>query len=333
MPWTLAEHAQAQRDPLSKGVYLGIVKESVLADLLSFESTGTLQKTGVRFDTVISPEFIPLSGTIPERTARGKQISWGVYQMAVHIDIPTPLEREDGLLEKPSARQAKLATEGSAYVFQQQIVNGDQGSDPNGFDGFNKIVGNLASAQTVGASELDIRAAASPTSATMQSVIDRLDEGMDAVDGHKPTFALCNRQFGLRVRSIFRREGLLGDNWNWVRNGFPFGDLRQKLSTKATDPMFIYSDVPFYDAGVQADQTTQVIANNYSEGGSSNGTRVFFVKMGEDNVQGLQYAPPNMKNIGVLEDKEVERHRFTWMTGIAVWGHRSISKVQGIRVA
>ncbi|MCR4339421.1 MAG: hypothetical protein NUW01_05985 [Gemmatimonadaceae bacterium] len=334
MPWTLAEHAQAQRDPLRKGVYLGIVRESVIADILNFESTGTLQKTGVRYDSVISPEYIPISGTIPEKTARGKQISWGVYEQAVHIDVPIPLEKEDGLLEKPSARLAKLATIGSAYVFQNQFVNGDQGSDPNGFDGINKIIGNLASAQAVGATELDIRAAASPTSATMQSLIDRLDEAIDAVDGHNPDFALCNRQFGLRIRSIFRREGLLGDNHNWVTQGFPFGDMRAKLSTAATRPMFVYNDIPFYDAGVQADQATQVILNTYTEGGStSTGTRVFFVKLGEDNLQGLQYSPPRMRSIGVLENKEVERSRFIWDHGIAVWGHRSISKVQGVRVA
>jgi hypothetical protein len=92
--------------------------------------------------------------------------------------------------------------------------------------------------------------------------------------------------------------------------------------------------VPFYDAGVQADQSTRIIGNTYNEGGSSSAaTRVFFVKLSPENLEGLQYSPPRMRKIGTLEDREVTRHRFIWDVGIGVWGHRSISKAQGIRVA
>lgn len=331
MPFTLAEHALAQREPLKKGVYLGIVRESVIADILPFRSVSTLSETGTRYDTVISPSFIPISGTIPERTAGGKQISWGVYELAVHIDIPIPLEKEGGLLEKPSTRQQKLAMLGAAYVFQQQFVNGDQGSDPNGFDGINKIVGNLAGAQSVGATELDIRGA--PSAADAHAMIDRLDLAIDQVDGHKPDFALCNREFGQRFRSVMRQQDWKGIDEDWIKGGFPFGDIREKLATASSKPMFLYQGIPFYDAGVQADMSTRVIGNTYSEGGSSNGTRVFFIKLSPENLEGLQYSPPRMRRIGTLEDREVDRHRFIWDVGIAVWGHRSISKAQGIRVA
>jgi hypothetical protein len=332
MPFTLAEHALAQREALKKGVYLGIVKESVIADLLNFRSVSTLSETGTRYDSVISPSFIPISGSIPERTAGGKQISWGVYELAVHIDIPIPLEKEGGLLEKPSTRQQKLAMEGAAYVFQNQFVNGDQGSDPNGFDGIAKIVDNLASAQSVGSAELDIRTA--PSAANTHALIDRIDEAIDQVDGHKPDFGLCNREFGRRFRSILRQQGILGNDHNWADDGFPFGDIRESLKTASTKPFFVYQGVPFYDAGVQADQSTRIIGNTYNEGGSSSAaTRVFFVKLSPENLEGLQYSPPRMRKIGTLEDREVTRHRFIWDVGIGVWGHRSISKAQGIRVA
>ena len=332
MPFSLAEHVVAQTEPLKKGVFLGILRESVISDMLSFRSTGRLHEAGIRYDEVIEPDFIPINGVIAEKTARGKNLSYGVYQMAVHLDMPVALQNDQGVLERPQARQSKLAVIGSAYKLNDQFVNGDQGADPNGFEGINKIIGNLASAQSVGATELDIRTA--PSDDTIQSVIDRIDEGFHAIQGHKPDFGLINSQTGLRLRSIFRRADLLGVDKDWINDGMPFGNIRQKLQSAATKPMFVYQGVPFYDIGVKADQSTQIMLNTYTEGGStSTGSRIFLVKKGEDDTEMLQYAAPNVKSIGLLEDKEVERSRFTWSLGLAVWGSKSLVKIQGLRVA
>ena len=332
MPFTLAEHVVAQTEPLKKGVFLGILRESVVSDMMPFRSTSRLHEAGVRYDEVIEPDFIAINGTIAEKTARGKNLSYGVYQMAVHLDIPVPLESDQGVLERPSARQAKLASYGSGYKLNDYFVNGDQGADPNGFEGINKIVGNLAAAQSVGATELDIRT--NPSDDTIQSVIDRIDEGFHAIQGHKPDFGLLNDTTALRLRSCFRRADLLGVNEDWIRDGLPFGNIRQKLASAATKPMFVYQGVPFYDIGLTAGQTTRIMLNTYTEGGSTGtGSRIFLVKKGEDDAEMLQYAAPNVKEIGLLESKEVRRHRFTWSVGLAVWGSKSLVKIQGLRTA
>jgi len=332
MPFTLAEHVIAQIEPLKKGVFLGILRESIVSDMMSFRSTSRLHEAGIRYDQVIEPDFIPINGTIAEKTARGKNLSYGLYKMAVHLDMDVALQNDEGVLERPSARQAKLAVIGSAYKLNDYFVNGDQGADPNGFEGINKIIGNLASSQSVGATELDIRT--NPSDDTIQSVIDRLDEGFHAIQGHKPDFGLINAQTGLRLRSIFRRADLLGVDKDWVNDGMPFGNIRQKLQSAATKPMFIYQNTPFYDIGVKASQTTQIMLNTYTEGGSTSaGSRIFLVKKGEDDTEMLQYAAPLMKPIGLLEGRDVERSRFTWSLGLAVWGSKSLVKVQGLRVA
>ncbi len=330
MPLSLVEWAMGQKEPLKKGVMLGITQESVVGDILDFRSTNSLRETGLRYDTVITPDFIPIDGTIPERSAKGKQLAWGVYEMAVHIDIPVILERAEAV-ERPSTRQQMLAVKGAAYKLNDQFVNGDQATDPNGFDGIEKIIGNLASAQTVGATEIDISGA--PTSAVMHSFMDRVDDAIQAIEGHKPTFGLCNDTFGSRFRSVLRREGLLGDNHDWVRNGFPFGTMRQTQRTATTEPLFVYQGIPFYDIGLKADQSTRVITNAYAEGGSSAATRAYLVKLGEDDVEGLQFSPPDMVNIGLLENKNNERWRYTHRVGLAVWGPRSLVKIAGVKVA
>lgn len=332
MPFTLAEHAAAQTEPLKKGFYTGIVQESLIADLMPFQNTSSLHIAGMRVDSVIEPDFIPINGTIAEKTVRGKNLSYGVYQMAVHSDIPVPLESDSGVIAKPSMIQTKAAIKGSAYKLNNQFVNGDQGSDPNGFDGIEKVVGNLAAAQTVGSTLLDISGA--PTDAVIQSVIDRLEEGFHQIQGHKPDFGLLNSTTALRLRSCFRRASLEGVDKDWIKDGDPFGNIRQKLNTAATKPMFYFQGVPFYDLGVKADQATNVMLNTYTEGGAtSNGSRIYLIKKGEDDCTMLQFAPPTMKSIGLLENKEVMRSRFTWSVGFAVWGSRSLVKIQGLRVA
>lgn len=335
MPLTLAEHVVAQTDPLKKGVFLGMSQACLVGDLMSWKSIGALQTSGVRYDGVIRPEWNALNDDFVEKTVKGKNLAYGVYRMGVHIDIENPLERDDGVKERPSTRQTMLAVKGAAYELNNVFINGDQASNPNQFEGIEKIIGNMASSQTIGSSELDIRPSASPTDATLQAFVDRIDEAIDAVNGRKPDFALCSRRFGLTARGVFRRLQLAGDNYNWVK-GMPFSDIRQTLRTASTKPMFVYNDVPFYEIGPAVDEAgaeTDIIGNTYNEASSTSATRVYFVKQGEHDLEGLQFSALSMKKIrDTLENKDVQRHRLTWIVGLGAWSKDCLSVAKGIRV-
>lgn len=332
MPYTIAEHLPGMTEPLKRGAYISLIRESVIADMLSFRNTNAMSIAGERYDNVIEPEWIDLNEAIPDKTTRGKNLSYGVYQMAVHLDIPNPLERDDGVLERPSSRQAKMAMIGAAYQFNNTFVNGDQAVNPKQFDGIEKIVSNMGSSQSVGTTEIDISGA--PTEAVMQAFVDRVDSMIDAVNGHKPDFVISNRQFGLRARSVFRRMKLAGNDADWLNGKYlPFMDERRSSSAASTKPMFIYQDIPFYDIGPKADMTTNIILNNYAEAGSSTATRVFAIKQGSDDLEGLQFAPPSMRKIfDTLQEKDVQRHRFTWITGLGMWSRNGMSVMRGVKV-
>lgn len=338
MPLSLAEVASQTKEPLKKGIINGLIKESVIADIIDWNSTNSLTVSGTRRERVILPEFIPINGDIPEKTVDAKPLSFSVYEMAVHVDIPIALQMDQNLQARPETFQMEAVIEGAAYKINDQFVNGDQASDPHGFEGIEKLVGQLGSAQTIGTSELDISGA--PTSAVMHSVLDRIDEGIHAINGHKPTFGLVNDTFGMRFRSILRREGLLGDNHDWVRDGFPFGNIRSSLGTKTTEPLFVYQGIPFYDIGPSANATTglvskstRIIGNAYAEASSSAATRVYLVKLGDNDLEGLQYSAPETMRIGILEAKNAVRHRYVHRMGLGLWRPDSIVKVAGIKVA
>lgn len=333
---TLAQYAQLEKQPLAKGIMLGISMEGLIADILSFRNLdGALSETGVRYDEVIEPDWVALDGTISSGTANGKPLSYSVYQMAKHIDVPVLLEGTKTQLARASVQQTKLAIKGASYKINDCFINGDQASDANQFEGINKIVSQMDTAQTITpGSEIDI---STYNSGEANQLFDGLDQLFHAVEGHKPDAVFCNDTFLLRFESVLRQAGLRGNTYDWVEANFRIDDPRRTERTAATKPAYTYKDVPFYDMGVKADQSTRIIGNAYTDGVGSSKTRIFAVKFGEDDVEGLQAAPLAVKDVtsgdSTLEDKEVRRKRLTWTVGMGVWGPRSIAKLEGVKVA
>jgi len=330
---TLAQYAQLEKQPLAKGIMMGISQEGLIADIMNFRNLdGALSETGVRYDEVIEPDWIPLDGTINSGTANGKPLAYSVYQMAKHIDVPVLLDNNNKTqLARASVQQTKLAIKGAAYKVNDCFINGDQASDANQFEGINKIVGQMGSTQIITpASEIDI---STYNSTEANELFDNLDKMFWACEGHKPDAVFCNDLFLLRFESVLRQAQLRGNTYDWVEATFKIDDPRRTQRTAATKPAYTYKEVPFFDIGVKADQSTRIITSGYTDSLGSNHTRVFAVKFGEDDVEGLQAAPLQVKDIGnnTLEDKEVMRKRLTWTVGLGVWGPRSIVRLDGIK--
>lgn len=329
---TLAQYAQLSKVPLNKGIMMGISMEGLIADIMTWSGTdGRLVQQGVRFDEVITPDWIPLGGTISSKTANAKPLSFSVQEMALHIDVPAPLEDANtDQLERASVQQTMLAIKGAAYQLNDAFINGAHATDPNSIEGIDFLVGTMDTRQTVGASEIDLTA--SYTDALAESLFSRLDLGIWSCEGHQPTFAISNDSLLLKMESFARGYKLLGNTHDWLHDTYKIDDPRMSQRTASTRPAFVYRGVPFYDIGFKADQTTRVLLNTYTEGGSSaHGSRVYFVKIGEEDVQGLQLSPLQTINIGMLPDTDVIRKRIKWLPGLAIWGPRSVVKVQGIR--
>lgn len=334
MTYTLSQYAKLEKNPLKKGIMSGLAEEGLITSIMTWRSTNSMNEAGVRFDSVPTPAYIPIDGTIAEATVDGHQIQHSVYELAHHMDIPCPLEDLTGdLLTKPSAQQIKLALKGAAYKVNDQFVNGDQGVDPNGFNGLRHLVANLASTQTVAPSaQLDLTAG-TYSSDTSQDAIDLINLAYHRVEGHKPSFVLSNSETLLKFESILRREKLLGDIYDWKSAALEVDSPRMSQDSPGANPAFTYRGIPWYDLGTTGDQTTEIIGNSYTHGTGSGETEIFMVKMADDQLEGIQAQPLDVKEIGLLQDKEVYRYRLIWIHGLALWGPRSVVQVNGLKVA
>lgn len=332
---TLAQAAQLEKQPLKKGIISGLIQESVIADIMTWRTINGLSETGVRYDEVITPDWIALGGAIASKTANGKPLNFSIYEMALHIDVPTMLEQQSGdMLERQRVRQTMLAIRGAAYTMNAVFINGDQAVDANQPEGINKMVANMGSSQTIGSTEIDISSTGTSTSNML--AVERLMDATDFIEGHGGggrVAGFVNGAFSRQFRKIILREQLLGNDHNWISDTFSVNDPRVSQRTKSTRPSFIFNNIPFYNIGVNADQTTEILGNTYTEGGSTAAaTRVFIVRFGDEDVEGIQGGPVDVKNIGELQATNMTRKRMTWRPGLAVWGPRSIVKVQGIKV-
>ncbi len=168
----------------------------------------------------------------------------------------------------------------------------------------------------------------------LNDLVPLLEKGDLVIDGGGSMIAgFCNSAFSRQFRKIILREQLLGLQHNWIADTFQVNDPRVTQRTKATKPSFVFNNIPFYNIGRKADQSTEIILNTYTEGGSSSATRVFICRFGDEDIEGIQGGSLDVQNIGALQATNMQRKRMTWRPGLAVWGPRSIVKVQGIKVA
>lgn len=333
MPMSLAEKAIQESDPIRKGIMMGIRHSSAVADLLSFVSLDSNSIEGRRYDELPSVQYVPINGLIPEQTVKGKPLGYSQFKMLHHIDIDADIEVDGDNIQTPSTAQIRLATKAAGFVFNDRFINGDRASDPDGPEGINVFVESLAAAQTIApATDLDMRAAGTPTDAEWRQTLDLIDEAIAAVEGATPSVAFANRQFGLRLKSGLRQINALGADYDWTKE---FMTVQQSSDerTFVNSPMFTYNGVPFFDIGLQRDQSTQIIGNTFTAQGSADTTRVFFVKLASDDIEAYEKEGLSVEPIGMLADKDGFRWRLKWTHGFAMWGARSLSRLDGIRVA
>ncbi len=336
MPASLAELANLETNPIVKGILEGIRMNSNPADLLPFVATGQNSVEGRRYDELPTIAWVGINGAIAEETIKAKPLVFGLYKMLHHIDIDSDIENVTNVLASFSSGQIRMAVRAAAFLFNNTFVNGDRALDPLGFDGINTLVENLGADQRVApSSAIDIQLGATITADNVHDVLDFMDLASNAVEGNAPTVAFANKDFLQRLKSILRREDLLGADFDW-RGPMTTVAVRPEGERSFTAmPDFVFNEVPYFAVGLQRDQSTQIIGNAFGDGDASpaDQTRVFYCKLGPDDLEGYQKEGLGVVPIGMLEDTDALRWRLKWTTGLAMWGPRSVARLGGIRVA
>jgi hypothetical protein len=157
------------------------------------------------------------------------------------------------------------------------------------------------------------------TQAHALDFLAEMDKLTYAVDGHNPD-ALFTNDVGLRkINQSLRIASVLRQDKD------QFGKL-----------VTLWGDIPIYDIGVKADQSTKIIPDELIDGSAATGDyfSVYAVKFGEGtDFWGIQKHKLEVKNAGLLEDQVTYRTNVNWPVGLAQINKRSIARLYGIRKA
>ena len=318
--WTLAELSKIETDILRKGIINTLIMESNLLEMCPWETIGQLSTGVIRIQDLPSVGFRRINAAY-DKSDIG-HLEHAVENISLFgrdIDTDEAIARSKNTIEDARAIQRRLVTMAIAYSFNNSFINGVVTVDtPLVFNGLRKRVDDLAVTYT--GQKIDAGCAGVGilnSSANSHAFLDKLDQLMYAIKGHRPDYLLMNAKTLLAVRSLLRREKLL--------------DVTKDMFDRQIDT---YQGARMVDIGVTADQTTEIITNSETSAGidgTSEHTSIYAVKFGiGDMTWGIQQFPIEVKDMGEIEEKPVYRDRVTWNLGLATVDPRSLGRIYGI---
>jgi len=244
------------------------------------------------------------------------------------------------LVEDPMVTQYKMHQMVVERTVANYIFNGDLDTDPKGFNGLyarfqdgDFVANNRISLEVGGTTTLVALASA----ANAQLVLDGLDEaiyrtglrGLGANPKGQPRGAFfMNYQTLSRFKQLVRLTGL----------STGVVDLYEKTYDT-------YMGIPMIDVGFQADQTTEIIGNDYTltAGTGTNGTRIYLCRfatptgnvksVGSDGLNGITNG--GLRRLAPYQvGASLWEHSLRWQFGIAHPGDDyAAAVIEGFRMA
>lgn len=341
---TILTLADVQRAKSEKGDEYGaavvdlFIQECDPAAMLSFKTLGTLEVKHRRTNSIPTVGFRQGRGTsFGSISGVGTdQVTDAVYSLGAQIEMDKAdiRDKEAGDL---IGERTRLAVKGMAWTFLDYFINGDHATDPHGFEGIKVRLANSPSSQIVygvsNSAELDVRASASPSEATMYTFLDKIDAAIDALDGHDGDVVFTSSDFIATLRGILRRLGKYTKQPE-MEPGV-FGSNRRRTSAeKSNKPVLVYPEdkgLRWYDMGYKADQSTLVVGTDTVNSVACR--PAYFVKLGMPYLHGIQQYAMEVTEPRWLDDQVTQRVTVDWPVGLHHVHNKSISVLKGVRVA
>lgn len=308
------------------------------AAIIPWKTIGTTEVRHRRTNSIANPGYRQGRG---QRFGAATQpshdsVSDSIWPLGVEIDIDKQ-DKMDKMAGDVVEDIVRYNIEGLAWRFKDDFINGDHAVEPHGIEGVKVRLANMASSQIVygdsSTVELDLRPSAMPSESDMYQFLDRIDAAVDALDGSTGDAAFTDEDFIAVLRGVLRR---LGKYTERVVDLPRFqGDVPRKTDAeKPNRPALIYPEnlgLKWYSMGYKSDQSTRVVG---TETINSVACRpVYFVKLGERYLHGIQQYAMEVDGPHLLDDRVTYRTVVDWPIGLHHVHNRSISKLTGVRVA
>lgn len=232
-----------------------------------------------------------------ESTGRSENVSFYTKLLGSDVDVDRAMVRRAGANgENVRMREEAAMATAIAHQLDNDILNGDESSDPEEFNGLVKLIAGTAQ---------EIDESGPGQLSTFEQAIMTCQGG---------THWLMSRATILKLTASTRATGVSGylvqtrDELGVI--SYSFGGL----------PILVSDPVGHNNPGL----------TGYTE--TSNTTSVYLLNLSGDSnsVRLIQQGPMDVIDLGEVQDKPVLRTRIDWDVGIAVPNPRGIVRIKGI---
>lgn len=318
--FTLVELSKIETDTLRKGVIDTLLMESVVMQMIPWETIGALATTVVRMGTLPSVGFRKVNEGYAVGTAALEQRVENISLMGAYFDTDKAIVRAKNTIASARAITALMMTKAIAYKFNDKFINGNPESDPEEFKGLKQRVDDIVADGYTG-QVVDVAGASTSegilnSTTTRRNFLNKFDQAIYQIKGHNPPYAYMNSNTLLAIRSLLRDERLLSQDKDM------FGRI-----------IDMYGTTGLVDIGVTADQTTEILPESEDKGGDTSDEEcsIYFVKYGiGEFLWGIQEYPLEVEDLGRLEGSPIYRTEMDWPLGLAVADPYSIVRLYGV---
>ncbi len=301
---TLLESAKLVQDPLKRGVIEIFPRVSpVLERLPFFNVNGQAYKYNIE-QTLPGIAFRGINATYTESTGIVNPAVEALYILGGLSKVDRALVKTQGNVNNLRSVYDAMKAKAAALTYTLKFFKGDNGSDPNEFDGLeNRLTGNQV---------ID----AGATSGGDALTIAKLDEALDAVQGGTDVI-FCNKIVRRKISTLARAANQATEPVNDA-----FGRQLQA-----------YAGVPI--AVIEEDKDGNLILPFTEEnpgGGTAASTSLYCVRFGlAEYVSGLQAGSMDVLDQGL--SGTFYQTLIEWICGLGVFHPKAASRLQGIKNA
>jgi hypothetical protein len=302
MGLTLLEAAKSEQNLLRRGLYQEL-SAGELSAIIPFVNT---PGPGV---------FYNKAAELPSVGFRGvNEVNGGTYGvlnpqaeqykiLQDDIDIDTYILDTEGEVARTNQVQMKL--ESMRLTLEDQFINGNEATDPRGFDGLKRRI-QVGSSQAINAN-----------GALSLAALDELIDATDATGGRK---VLIMNQRMNRLLSAASRNTSIGGFITYDQDQF---GRRVRY----------YNETEIVTTKVNAQNN--LIQPFTETDGVASSTSIYCVALGDNLVtmhQGQVRGEfgPSIRPLGEVDDAPVDRTRFEWYVLMAIYHGRAASRLYGV---
>ena len=324
-PIKLSQVAKLQKNPAFKGVIQNIIRESRVLEYLSFQNVDSLDVVAVRWIKLPETKFRQINAGYEKVSGDVDHVYESVYAFGADMQMDRVYEKLGNYIKDPRQENIEMITKSSAYKFKEYLIDGDHGSDPDGFEGLKKRISNMSSRQYKMIGNVGGNAPFDPKASTANALafVDYWEEMHYKANAGDVQMILLNEAMYWGFTRILRYAGL------------DYAGMMDVTKDQFDRNVITYKGVPFVDMGWQIDMVTELIPNTESVGTDDHATSVYFVPINmEQGIQGIQldnleiYDPLGGGEMETLPSKLM---RMEWWCGLAGFGSYGPTRLAGIQ--